>query len=145
MPKKTTVIIAIKILALIFVMFYGYVLYNRPTNVRVTNVGAHSFTVTWVTNSLSKGVVAFSKNKLLKYLPYPFNMLVSKFAYDVRDVNKAELQYAKKLSSRNAYSNKYKVTVLKQGKYYVHYVTVKNVDEKTEYYFKIGNGFAFWG
>ncbi len=138
---KTTILIII----LFYVLYFINVLYFRPFNVKVSNISSNSFTVTWTTRVPMKGSVIYSESSKLNYLPYPFNLLFSDIAYDRRDITKADLETLKKIKATKAFKNKVEVRVKKQGKYYVHYVTINNLKPQTKYYFKVGNGFLIWG
>ncbi|MCA9376895.1 fibronectin type III domain-containing protein [Candidatus Dojkabacteria bacterium] len=128
---------------------------NDPYDVRVTNVTGRSFTVTWLTKSPDKGYVKYSTDeKVSSSLSF---LSGSKTAYDDRDYTSAEIELneelAKKASgmSESSFSkaveeslNSDNVNVSKVGEYYVHHVTLRDLDPNQEYYFVVGNGYHWW-
>ncbi|HOU75711.1 MAG TPA: fibronectin type III domain-containing protein [Candidatus Dojkabacteria bacterium] len=145
------------LLGVIFLVLYWYVLGNvNPSYVRVTNQTDTSFTVSWVSTKKSKGQVLVREDG--KFLPGILAPIGSDKFYDDRDVVKAELEAGEKRTDKASKeveksedkvidANKYNfdVKVRKQGRYYVHTVTVSNLDADTGYNFRIGNGFRWYG
>ncbi len=92
-------------------------------DVRITNVTGTSATVTWITDEPARGSVIYSKED--RWFPL-LNYLGKKRAYDDRDVE--EVSYG-----NYAFKG--------WGKYYVHHVTLRDLEPKSSYYFKISSGY----
>ena len=138
------VIVGVFVFLFVFYALYWVGLYiNRPVLVKVTNIGAHSATITWITKKPEPGLVMYSDGSWAYKLPYPFGRLFAKIGFDDRDFSLAEL--SKIRTSKNSYARAEKVAITKLGKYYVHVVTLKGLAEKRMYKFKVGNGFLWWG
>ena len=145
------------LLGVIVFVLYWFVLGDvKPSYVRVTNQTDSSFTVSWVSTKKSKGQVLVREDE--KFLPGVLAPLGADKFYDDRDVVKAELEAGEKRTEKAAKEvedsedkvidvNNYNfdVKVRKQGRYYVHTVTVSNLDADTEYSFRIGNGLRWYG
>ncbi len=145
------------LLILVGIGYVGYLTYyfatNSPQEVRVTNLTGSSATVSWYTNRPDGGVV-YVKDKN-SFTPV-FSKLGSTVAYDDRDVAIAQETWVNKQVSKatNDVDADYEVTldekalnelpVKKKGKYYVHHVTINNLQEEKQYYFRVGNGVFMW-
>ena len=145
MFRKKRAVVALLALAFLVVGFYvtyfvaSFWLF-RPKVVVITNLSGHSATVVWVSRKKEPGFVLYSKSRFAKVLPYPFNMWLMSIAYDDRDLASAALRSAKK----NPFSRPAKIKIKQAGSYYVHSVTLRNLDPDTPYYFKLGNGFLWY-
>lgn len=145
------------LLGVIVFVLYWFVLGDvKPSYVRVTNQTDSSFTVSWVSTKKSKGQVLVREDG--KFLPGVLAPIGADKFYDDRDVVKAELEAGEKRTEKAAKEveksedkvidvNNYNfdVKVRKQGRYYVHSVTVSNLEADTEYSFRIGNGLKWYG
>jgi hypothetical protein len=145
------------LLILLGIGYVGYLTYyyatNSPQEVRVTNLTGSSATVSWYTNRPDGGVV-YVKDKN-SFTPV-FSKFGSTVAYDDRDVAIAQEAWVNKQVSKatNDVDADYEVTldekalnelpVKKKGKYYVHHVTINNLQEEKQYYFRVGNGVFMW-
>lgn len=112
----------------------GYFFSDKPENVRITNLGSNSFTVSWTTKNPTEGVVYFSSSPIFKDLPFPIAGLVAKKAYDDRDVSQHEISLATDPKAQ-----------MKSQPFYTHSVTVKGLEFSSKYYFKLGNHWFSWG
>lgn len=121
--------------------------WTKPQDVRVTNIGSNSVTISWRTSVPTKGAVIYDDYNFL--LPWVISKISRNVAYDDRDYAKAELKAGRKLLRTTSNANdtlNYKheeVTIAKQGEYYIHHVTLKDLEPKTTYYFKVGNSALF--
>jgi hypothetical protein len=126
---------------------------NKPIKVRVTNITASSATVSWVTDSPSKGIVRFSE-KDSDLLPV-LRLLRSQKAYDDRDWALAQKEITEKVNEKAIKDGSdyfvdinsqdyvdFKVTKL--GDYYTHHVTLRNLDASKEYFFVVGDTLLSW-
>lgn len=124
----------------------GYELFmswsNIPFNVRVTNITARSATVSWLTDRPSKGSVAYSDSEEMGILNYQ-----ALTAYDDRD---EEVALSEVLSSIDTSEDEVSfpdisdIQVKKQREFYVHHVTITDLEPEEEYFFSIKNGMRFW-
>ncbi|MBN1374421.1 fibronectin type III domain-containing protein [Candidatus Dojkabacteria bacterium] len=148
-------------LVVVSVGVWGYLYFfkynSKVSNIRLTNLTATSFTVSWVSDSQEPGVVLVRDKK--GFLPGPLASIGSTKFFDDRDVNAAELSAGEKRDERakstkysdgesiivNANELNFKVKVNKKGNYYLHYVTVYGLKPETEYYYMIGNGIRWYG
>ena len=111
-----------------FASFYLIIEYitektSEVSNVRVTNVTGTSASVSWITKDKVKGSVIYSsEDKWNPILPH----IGKARTYDDRDVD--ETSYGK-----------YKLE--KWNDYYIHHVTLKDLEPNTRYYFRISTGF----
>jgi len=124
--KKKLIILSFCIVLFAGVL-YLFLLYITEKNVevkdvRITNVTGTSATITWITDTPAKGTVIYSENN--KWFPI-INNIGKKRAYDDRDIE--EVEY-----------NKYELK--QEGKYYVHHVTIRNLEPNKRYYFLISTG-----
>lgn len=125
----------------------------RPMGVKVTNVTSSSATVSWYTNVPMTGVVSYKERD--GFLPLFLSGIGADKAYDDRDFAYAQklcvaefnMKLEKEVDEDFTVSgedyNCDNVKVSKLGRYYVHHVTIKNLDEKKDYYFRVGN--RVWG
>ncbi|MHC1716508.1 MAG: fibronectin type III domain-containing protein [Candidatus Dojkabacteria bacterium] len=136
--------------------YFGYlgaqsVIY-KPIRVRISNITDSSATVSWVTDSPMRGVVYFNEKD--SFLPGPLSFVNSGRAYDDRDVSKAQTECVNKFNKDADISEDFtvdgsnfdceNVKVTKVGKYYTHHVTLKDLNENTNYYFRVGDGLMSW-
>ncbi|MBN2101207.1 fibronectin type III domain-containing protein [Candidatus Dojkabacteria bacterium] len=130
--------------------FYFSEPWSEPYSVRITNITDRSATVSWVTDEKTKGVVIYGEKD--NFGPWVFAKVGKKIAYDDRDVAEARLQAAdeekSKIEDIDSFEVDYsevdeKIVVEELGKYYVHHVTLTNLDPESAYYFKIGNVLRF--
>ncbi|HCC68013.1 TPA: hypothetical protein DEP90_02280 [Patescibacteria group bacterium] len=137
------IILVVSLLGLCGYLGYKSFMYS-PQKVRVTNVTDRAATVSWVTDSLTKGTVFYSKENsfLPAFLPYIF----SERGYDDRDYTVAQTKYLNRVNQNYddyEYSEE-DISVFRLGNYYVHHVTLKNLDPDTQYYFRVSDGFWSW-
>lgn len=125
---------------------------SAPKNVLVSNVTDRSVTISWVTKAKTPGVALLLSEsapsiKLLQTGGVP--------GYDDRDHSAAEIALANKNrkkatntdngSGLSVDSIETEVKVTKKGRYYVHHVTVTDLDPSTSYSIMVGNGWFFRG
>lgn len=134
--------------------FVGYNVYtsvvNRPNKVRVSNITDSSVTVSWVTSSPTRGVVYYSEKDM--FVPYVLSFLGSKVGYDDRDWAVAQKKcvdaYNEVLRTQTDGSmpeyDCENLTVNQYGNYYVHHVTLRNLDESKEYFFRVSDVLLSW-
>ncbi|HRI06049.1 MAG TPA: fibronectin type III domain-containing protein [Candidatus Dojkabacteria bacterium] len=125
----------------------------RPMGVKVTNVTSSSATVSWYTDVPMTGEVSYKEKDT--FLPLFLSGIGADKAYDDRDFAYAQklcvaefnMKLEKEVDEDFTVSgedyNCDSVKVSKLGRYYVHHVTIKNLDEKKDYYFRVGN--RVWG
>lgn len=125
----------------------------RPMGVKVTNVTSSSATVSWYTNVPMTGEVSYKEKD--SFIPLFLSGIGADKAYDDRDFAYAQklcvaafnMKLEKEVDEDFTVSgedyNCDNVKVSKLGRYYVHHVTIKNLDEKKDYYFRVGN--RIWG
>lgn len=122
-----------------------YSLSNAPKKVRVSNLTDKSFTVTWITQRPDYGVVIYGESADL--LVGPFGKAGQKVAYDDRDYSKALLEKSNANTKNAAVGEEIKLLdneVSKLGSYYVHHVTVRDLDQTKQYFFRVGNTVTYW-
>jgi len=150
--KRVVVGLAVGVPVITLVCLYFFVFSAGASDLRVTNVTASSFTVTWMSSKPSSGQVIIKETK--SFLPGPLGKLGAKVYYDDRDQNYAEIQAAaaRSLLADSAGTPELMstdvdvdVVVEQKGKYYAHHVTVSGLDSEKEYYFRVGNGLAWYG
>lgn len=144
--KKTVFAFVAIVLMVTFGIAAFSILTYQTGNVLVTNVSSRSATITWTTNTPSKGAVIVSESST--NFPLNFGFLGGKQYFDDRDVSKANLLAAQKNAeaASNPSSDKTVVTdvnVTDLGSYYVHHVTVTNLNPQATYKFWIGDGNIF--
>lgn len=123
--------------------------FAAPSDVRVTNLSDRSASISWVTDKPSRGVVLYGKENSFK--PGILASLGASVAHDDRDVAQAVLDGAAELeedlSARDAAISSFEletdISVTSLGRYYVHHVTVKDLDPSTQYFFMVGDGIRF--
>lgn len=124
--------------------------WSVPMDVRVTNVSSRSATISWVTEEPTRGFVIYGTEERFK--PGVFSTIGRSMAVDDRDVSRAVLQAAEKERSNISdnvdggidYAAISEKVVLNQvGRYYVHHVTIANLDPGGTYYYMVGNGYRF--
>ncbi|HKM20352.1 MAG TPA: fibronectin type III domain-containing protein [Candidatus Dojkabacteria bacterium] len=159
-PQKSLKIVSKVVLALLVVSLLGYIGYMvylsakfKPQKVRVTNVTDTAFTVSWITDEPMVGVVYYGEKDI--FLPGPLAILGKKKAVDDRDVSDAQTECVERFNrevsktktadftvSVENQDNCNDIVVKKYGKYYVHHVTVQDLDADKDYYFRVGNGWV---
>src|SRR5690606_37302851 len=102
-------------------------------------------TVSWVTEKPTKGVVAYAESGE-SFLPGILTKYGKKVAFDDRDVANAVLERSEDIVKTGdiGSENLEDYDVKKFGSYYVYHVTIPNLEEETEYTFRIGDGLVFW-
>lgn len=130
--KRNLIIISLTLILIIIISTLIYILSytgSKPITVRVSNLTDSSATITWITENKEKGIVLYSdqNNFSNNYL----DIINKKRAFDDRDVFNTEIV--------TELENEY-VEPKNIGKYYVHHVTIKNLDPETQYYFRISDG-----
>lgn len=129
---------------------------NQPQKIRITNITGSSATISWITSKKDAGQVIVSDDSKFNIWPFVLFGRDNKY-YDDRDVVEAQsaalAKWIKKASKsvdatyaitgENA-KEVYDYKVTKQGDYYVHHVTVFDLEESANYSFKVGNGWRFW-
>lgn len=108
----------------------------RTGGVTLSNVTSRSASISWVTQTKSKGAVIVTDSKIV--LPFTLANLGGKTYYDDRDVSDARL--AASLSTSTPTSE---VKVTEFGEYFVHHVTLTNLEPEREYRFWVGDGSVF--
>ncbi len=141
--KSKVLTIGLVFLALLFASIVAYIYllkpYSAPEKIRVTNLTSRSATVSWVTEEPMAGFVVYSEKN--NFLPWLLAKSGKKVAYDDRDYAVAMLAFAQKNPDVTAEDQE--ITITKFGEYYVHHVTIKNLDPEKQYYFMVGNGYRF--
>lgn len=128
---------------------------NTPMQVRLSNLTGRSATISWVTDSLDKGVVLYQEGS-----QPPSASLFSRGdadrAYDDRDYARAYLKaaesYGEEASKQSSSDYAIQVestlaedlNVDKLSRYYVHHVTLTDLEPNTQYSFVVGNGVNWW-
>ncbi len=112
---------------LVVALITGVVIYLTEKTVdieevRVTNITGTSATVTWVTEEAVRGSVIYSEKD--KWVPVIEN-IGKKRAYDDRDTE--EVEYGE-------------YELKKWEEYYVHHVTLRNLEPNSKYYYRISTG-----
>jgi hypothetical protein len=139
---------------LVFVLFtvtYLYAIdpFQKPSDVRVTNMSDRSASISWVTDKPAKGSVVYGEKD--SFMPGLLASVGQNIAYDDRDVAKAVLEGAEELeddleardSAVSSSELETDVSVTSLDRYYVHHVTVKGLDPDKDYYFMVGDGVRF--
>lgn len=128
--NKIIKFILLGILAII-ILLVGYLVYNYFVNssiaksmqgIYVTNQTENAATIVWITEKKSKTELYYSTED--KWIPV-IDFFTKKQAYDDRDVEEVDIGVYE-LESK--------------GNYYVHSVTIRDLEPETKYYFKIKNG-----
>jgi hypothetical protein len=126
----------------------------KPTKVRVSNITDSSFTVSWVTESPMRGIVYYKEND--NFLPGPLAWVGSSKAVDDRDYARAQSECVEEFNveAGKTVSDDFVVSgtnfdcedveVNEHGEYFTHHVTLRNLDDESEYYFRVGNTFWYW-
>lgn len=138
-------------LGAVFLCIVGYAyLRVRPTDVKFTDVTSSSVTISWVTNNKSDGTAMVVGPNFV--LPISVRGMGQNLSYDSRDVKVAELEAAQKtsenLEEREGFGVKFEdfvrdLGIIKSNKYYVHHVTIPNLNPDTEYKVMVGDGVVF--
>lgn len=149
-PKTVlAVILAINIVGVLATIVYAYFLkpYSKPKDIRVTNVTSRSVTISWVTDKACPGVVIYSEKD--NFGPWVFAKMGKNMDYDDRDLERARLEVSSDVESDLSESKDTNVSLVDDinvttfGNYFVHHVTLRNLDPETEYYFMVGNSIQF--
>lgn len=138
-------------LGVVFLCILGYAyLRVRPTNVTFSDITSTSVTVSWVTQRKSDGLAMVTGSNFI--LPVSLRGMGQNISYDSRDVKFAELEATEKtrenLSENANWTIKVKDFVtdlgfIKSNKYYVHHVTLTDLEPDSEYKVMIGDGLVF--
>ncbi len=124
--------------------------WSDPYAVTVSNVTDRSATISWVTREPVRGVVAYSESP--NFLPGILTRFGKNVAFDDRDIIHAQEQTVAKIAenAQNAGSDivSYEeiaedITLSELSSFYVHHVTIKNLDPDSTYFFRVGNGNRF--
>lgn len=146
--KGVLIVGSVYLLVLLFLS-----LFYQPQQVRVTNVTSSSATVSWYTEAPMTGVVVYKEKD--SFLPWVLSSVGGRKAYDDRDYARAQREcvedFNKEIESEvdedfavsGENYNCDTVTVKRIGRYYVHHVTIRNLDESKEYHFRVGD--RLWG
>ena len=148
-PRKIMQIVSVVLAVLLILGIGAWLLLKGPSpeNIRITNLTDQSVTVSWTTSSASKGVVLYRTNNDFNPLFLASNGALK--AYDDRDVQAARLEHMNGvIASEDGrtdvdLASVDTVEVTDKGKYYVHHVTLENLEPSTQYYFQVGNGMFF--
>lgn len=124
----------------------------RPYKVRISNVTDSAFTVSWITDEPMSGVVYYSEKN--NFLPGPLSWIGKTRAVDDRDTAEAKTECVSKFNEE-VYKTKdsnFKIEAksfdcneiidVKLGQFYTHHVTIENLKDDTEYFFRVGNGYV---
>ena len=134
--------------------YLGYMSYkNPPYKVTVSNITDSSFTVSWVTDTPTKGYVYYKEKN--SFLPGPFGWINSGVAYDDRDWAYNQSVCVNEFNANSEVDDTFTVVnsenfdcedikVEEIEDFFTHHITLKNLDAEKEYYFRIGNGFWNW-
>lgn len=114
--------------------------YSAPENIRITNLTSRSATVSWITEDATPGIVVVSEKQ--SFLPLILARFSGKLAYDDRDYSDAQLEIAQSSDDPTQIVED-DIKVTKFGRYYVHHVTLRNLNPESTYYFQVGNGYRF--
>lgn len=111
----------------LFVIFFLYLIFlvgggERPYDMRVTNIDSTSATLTWITKGPEYSAVAYNSTGEWKLI---FNDSYAKLALDDRDMNYD--------SSRGYF-------IKEIDKYFVHHVTLRNLEPDTKYSLRLMYG-----
>lgn len=150
--SKVTLILS----GLFLLGYFGYSVYlslmAKPREVFVTNVTDSSATVSWITDSPSKGVVYYDSEN--SFLPWVLGFFGNSKAFDDRDVSVAQTECVKEFNDSVDVSDDFTVSgdtfdctnveVKKSAKYYTHHITLMNLDSESVYSFRIGDGLWSW-
>ncbi len=116
-------------LMFIFALYYFFAGSNEISDVKVTNLSSNSATITWTTEKASKGSVLFSKEN-----SFPFYAFLVKgdreISFDDRDIkfnDDGSVEYDKEIAEGRV----------------THHVTLRNLEEGSEYFFRIKDKFGF--
>lgn len=150
--SKTKLIVLVSVLGVLLLLI-GFITFKflsiKPVNLRVSNVGSRTATISWVSKNEQVGTILV-KEKGGITLPIAIKTNSSMVGYDNRDITNAELQQAKELSEQakeNGFSNvtQYieEIEVKEFGKYYTHHIVVSNLEPEKEYVFYVGDSFFY--
>ena len=152
--RKTVLRIILGICLFTLVLTLGYAVYryftfpySDPLDARVTNVTSRSATVSWATEEPTQGIVIYGESD--SFLPWIFSRGGKSLAYDDRDVTQARKEAAQRelenyneaedSSAEINYSDIDEEVVIEEiGEYYVHHVTLRDLDPEKTYYFQVG-------
>lgn len=139
---------------LLAIGYTAYAIVSEPRaeakNVQVTNITARSATITWQTDDATKGVVVV--NETGKFKPGLLATIEDGLFYDDRDRSTQELASAlltREAADKSAGTDVKYETVKEVltphivNRYYVHHVTVSNLNPEQTYYFSVGNGYIY--
>lgn len=139
---------------IVFLYNVGYSLYSRPKDVVISNITSTSATISWRTEIPSKGLVYYNTKDA--FLPWFVSSFGHEKAFDDRDVNSALMDCVAKESVKIKESITEDFTtdldssicdnveVEKVGNYYLHHVTLSNLNQDSQYFFRVGDGFWGW-
>lgn len=137
--------------------YVGYLTYlsleYSPYRVTISNITDSSVTVSWVTDIPTKGYVYYKEKD--SFLPGPLGWFRSEIAYDDRDWAKNQSICVNEFNQKVELDNNYTVVdssnfdceniqIDEVGDFLTHHVTLRNLEESKEYYFRVGNGFWSW-
>ena len=105
----------------------------KKKGIIITNITDRSATISWKTDKPTEGKVVLREGDFI--LPISFALTNKNVFYDDRDVADALIEAAKE-----SQASVEEVKIKKQGKYYLHHVTVKNLNPDKAYSFKIKSG-----
>lgn len=115
--------------------------WSEPTNILITNITEKSATISWVTSEKTRGYVLYDTED--RFSPGILGKSTNQYDYDDRDVAAEELLLAREESEGEITADEGKTRLGITGRYYVHHVTLENLDPETTYNFRVGNGMRF--
>ena len=141
--KKLPKVVAI-LFSVVLVIYLGFQLflsiYFKPHDIRLTNITDTSFTISWITNYPKKGIVYYKEKGNI--LPGLFSWIGTKKAYDDRDMADSQAECFAQFNRETKASEDFvvdtsnykcdEIKVKKVGKYFVHHVTLTNLDANKE-------------
>lgn len=117
------------VLMFIFALYYFFAGSNVVSDVKITNISSNSATITWTTEKASKGKVLFAQEDSFPFYSFLFKE-DRELAFDDRDIEFSDdgtAEYSKEIAENRI----------------THHVTLRNLEEGSEYFFRIKDKFGF--
>ncbi len=147
----------LRILGILLLLYFLFLITSslifRPQNIKITNVTSNSATVSWYTNFPMHGAVSYSGTE---DIPFLLHTVFAPKMYDDRDVSYSQIKCVNKFNEKAKKEvdesftvsgenyNCEDIKVSKTKRYYVHHVTIKNLDENSTYYIRAGDNLFGW-